>query len=127
MITGIVNDELEATIRLTVRGPSGRICRVDAVIDSGFDGLLSLPPALIAELGLIWQETGSAILADGTMASFDIFEGTIVWDRRNRDIAVDEADTMPLVGTALLSNHRLKADFRPGGKVAIKALRRTPD
>jgi len=52
MIRGAVNADREATIRLSVRGPSGQEREVDADIDTGFDGWLSLPPSLIADLGL---------------------------------------------------------------------------
>ena len=129
MITGIVNADLEATIRLTVRGPAGQVRRVRAVIDTGYDGWLILPPALIAELGLIWQCRARAILADGSESVFHIYAGAVVWDRRRRAIPIDQANTTPLVGTALLAAYELKAEFRPRGKIAIKSLarRRQPE
>ena len=122
MITGVVNAHLEATIRLTLSGPSGQIRRVNAVVDTGFDGWLTLPPALIARLGLSWDRRGDAILADGRESVFDIYAGTVVWDRRKRAIPIDEANTTPLVGTALLAEYELKAAFRRRGKVTIKRL-----
>ncbi len=85
MITGIVNAHLEATIRLTLRGPNGQIRRVNAVVDTGFDGWLSLPPALIAHIGFSWQRRGRAILADGSESVFDIYAGVVVWNRRQRN------------------------------------------
>ena len=53
MITGAVKSD-EARVRLTVKGQRGRVQEVEAVIDSGFTGALTLPPALIATLGLRW-------------------------------------------------------------------------
>jgi clan AA aspartic protease len=123
MITGVVNAHLEATIRLTLRGPHGQTRRVNTVVDTGFDGWLSLPPALIAHLGLSWERRGRAILADGSECLFDIYAGAVVWDRRKRSIPIDESDTTPLVGTALLADYELKAAFRPRGKVTIKRLK----
>lgn len=38
MITGIVTANREAIIRLMVRGPAGQQQKVEAVIDTGFDG-----------------------------------------------------------------------------------------
>ncbi len=122
MITGVVNAHLEATIRLTLRGPNGQIRRVNVVVDTGFNGWLTLPPVLIVHLGLSWQRRGRAILADGSESVFDICAGVVVWDRRQRAIPIDEANTTPLVGTALLAEYELKAEFRPRGKVAIKRL-----
>src|SRR6266498_4365140 len=124
MITGTVTTDREAIIRLTVRGPAGQEQRVEAVIDTGFDGWFSLPPALIAGLGLPWRRRGRAVLADGSASVFDIYEATVVWDRRQRRIPVDEADTTPLVGMALLEDYELNAQVRAGGKVTIKRLPR---
>jgi clan AA aspartic protease len=122
MITGIVNGRLEATLRLTLRGPNGQIRRVNAVVDTGFEGLLTLPPAVIAYLGLSWDERGSVILADGSQSVFDIYAGVVLWDRRKYTIRIHEADTTPLVGTALLAEYALNAEFRPRGKVTVTRL-----
>ncbi len=124
MIVGVVNTHLEATLRLTLRGPNGQVRRVNAVLDTGFDGWLTLPPALIADLGFSWDQRGSAILADGSENAFDIYAGVVVWDRRQRAIPIHESDTTPLVGTALLAEHVLEAEFRPRGKVMIQRLGR---
>jgi clan AA aspartic protease len=123
MITGVVNAHLEATVRLTLHGSNGKTRRVNAVVDTGFDGYLSLPAALITHLGLAWDRRGRAILADGSESIFDIYLGSVVWDRRKRAIPIDEAGTTPLVGTALLGEHELKAVFRTRGKVTIRRLR----
>jgi clan AA aspartic protease len=122
MITGLVTAEREAIIRLLVRGPLGLPQRIEAVVDTGFDGWLSLPPSLIALLGLPWRRRGRAFLADGSESLFDIYEGTVVWNRRRRRIPVDEADTSPLVGMALLNGYELNVQVRTSGKVTIKPL-----
>src|SRR5262249_18626136 len=80
----------------------------------------SLPPALVAALGLRWQSFGRGILADGSECLFDVYEAKVVWDRRSRRLLVDEADTTPLVGTALLTGYELKVQSRARGKVTIK-------
>jgi predicted aspartyl protease len=67
MITGTVNPLQEARIPLTVRGPGGHEEDIEAVIDTGFTGWLTLPPALIAAMGLTWRGRDSAILADGRL------------------------------------------------------------
>ena len=51
MITGTVNADYEAVIRLFVQGPAGPAHEVDAIIDTGFNGFLTLPPALVTTLG----------------------------------------------------------------------------
>jgi len=93
VITGVVNDGLEATIRLTLHGSLARK-DVDAIVDTGFDGYLTLPPALIAALGFAWRCRTGGILADGGERVFDIHEGTVIWDGRLRRIAIDAAATI---------------------------------
>jgi clan AA aspartic protease len=119
MIRGVVTDQLEAVIRLTVVGAHGQKRNVEAVIDTGFDGFLSLGPRLIAELDLSWFKRGRALLADGSESLFDVFEAVVLWDKRRRQIFVDEADTEPLVGMALMVDFELHAQIWPGGHVAI--------
>jgi predicted aspartyl protease len=45
MITGVVNANREATMRLVVTGPDGQQVDTEAIIDTGFTGFLTLPPA----------------------------------------------------------------------------------
>jgi clan AA aspartic protease len=122
MITGIVTADLEAIIRLTVLGPEGQQEEIEAVVDTGFNGWLSLPPPLITELDLPWRRRGCATLADGSETLFDIYEATVIWDKHRRRVPVDEAATVPLVGMALMSGYELKIQVRNDGKVTIKPL-----
>lgn len=122
MITGAVTADREAVIRLMVRGPVDQAQEIEAVVDTGFDGWFSLPPPMIALLGLEWRRRGRALLADGSESVFDIYEGTVVWDGRSRRVAVDEASTAPLVGMALLDGYELNVQVRSGGEVTIKLL-----
>lgn len=52
MITGTVNAHREAILRLAVFDAGSNQFPSDAVVDTGFDGWISLPPVLIATLGL---------------------------------------------------------------------------
>lgn len=63
MITGVVNVNREAVIRLVVAGPSGQQQEIEAIVDTGFTGFLTLPPALIAALGLSWLSRQPGILS----------------------------------------------------------------
>ena len=49
MIEGVVNSAYEAVIPLSLQGPAGQTQQVEAVIDTGFTGFLTLPPSLVAE------------------------------------------------------------------------------
>ena len=122
MITGTVNAYREPIVGVTISGTAEQEIKVEAVIDTGFDGSLSLPPALIALLGLAWRRRGRAILADGSESIFDIHEAMIVWDGQPRRVAVDAADTDPLLGMSLLDGCELTIQAIIGGKVAIRKL-----
>jgi clan AA aspartic protease len=125
MITGVVQAR-EGRIRLKVRAPRGQEQEVEAVIDTGYTASLSLPPAVVAALGLRWKTFGRGILADGSECLFDVYVGKVVWDGKERRLLVDEADTDPLVGMALLRGYELKMQVRLGGKVTIKRLPTSP-
>ena len=66
-------------------------------------------------------------LADGSQCLFAVYEAKVTWDGKPRRILVDEADTDPLVGMALLSGYELKMQVRSRGKVSIKRLPERPN
>lgn len=122
MITGVVNDNREAIIRLVVTGPSGQQQDTEAIIDTGFTGFLTLPPARVAALGLSWLSRQSGILADGSVDIFDVYVASVIWDGQPRTVEVEAADTEPLVGMSLLDRHALRIDVLRGGIVTISAF-----
>ena len=122
MILGVVNAHSEATIRLPVRDTAGHEHEIEAVLDTGFNGSLTLPPALIAALGLPWRTRSLVILANGTDDLCDIYAATVIWDGRARHILVEAADTGPLVGMALLYGHDVRMQVVAGGSVSIEVL-----
>jgi len=122
MITGVVTADRQAIIHLMVRGPGGQEQEIEAIIDTGFDGWLSLPSSVIVSLGLVWRQRGRALLADGRESVFDIYEATVDWDGEARRIPVDEAETAPLIGMSLLEGYELTVQAQAGGNVTIRAL-----
>lgn len=122
MITGRVTEDLGGWMPIDLSGPTGQVVATDALIDTGFDGSLSLPASLIDELNLTWLQRGRAILADGNETLFDMYEATIIWDGESRRIIVDEAETAPLVGMRLLAGHEVMIRVQVGGRITISAL-----
>ena len=121
MIEGVVNAAYEAVVSLTLDGPAGQTRDIGAVVDTGFNGFLTLPPAVVAELGLPFVSIGRATLADGSEISYDIYGVTVLWDGQRIYIEADAADTTPLVGMLLLDGHDLNIQVRDGGRVVIQA------
>jgi len=122
MIAGTVNVDLEATLRLGVQDTNGQLHDVDAVIDTGFNGFLTLPPAQITALGLPWLSRQQGQLADGTLQVFDVYAATVVWDGRPRTIEVEGVDAQQLVGMELMRGFELRIRVAPGGAVTLKAV-----
>ena len=122
MIIGMVNAHREATIRFIVQDTNGQGHDIEAVIDTGFTGFLTLPTPLIAALGLTWRGYASAVLGDGSLQQFDVYAATVMWDGQARVVEIDAADTDPLVGMGLLYGHEVRIQAIDGGTVTIEAL-----
>ncbi len=122
VIKGVVNAFLEAVVALPVRGPDGREREVEAVIDTGYSSNLTLPPEMVAELGLPFVIRSRSALADGTVIAFNVHGATVIWNDRPRYIDIDAAGVAPLVGMSLLGMHRLNVEVVGGGQVVIEAM-----
>ena len=121
MMTGTVNGLHEAVLRVIVRGPKGER-EIEAVVDTGFDGSLTLPSDWVEELGLPFLIRGTALLGDGTRSPFDAHEGTVLWNGQPRRVWVEVADIEPLLGMRLMRNSELKIEIVEGGSVSIREL-----
>lgn len=122
MITGSVTAGREAMISFEVVDASGQPHAVDAIVDTGYTGFLTLPPSTIASLGLAWRGYHQVILGDGSPGLFDVYIGTVLWDGQPRQIDIDCADTDPLVGMSLLDGYALYVEVRAGAVVTVSAL-----
>ncbi len=94
---------------------------IEAVVDTGFDGELTLPRGLIRRLGYPYAGFTRGTLADGSAVRFDYHEGSLLWHGgEERAVVVLAADGNPLIGMALLRGSRLTIDAVPGGAVRIE-------
>ena len=92
-----------------------------AVVDTGFTRFLTLPPAMVAELGLGYRGVNRVILADGSEATLEVYGVTVLWDGQPREVVAYVSDTTPLIGMSLLHKHNLNVDVEDGGRVLIQA------
>jgi clan AA aspartic protease len=122
MMNGVVNLRREATLSLVVGNENKQQQVIDAVIDTGFTGFLSLPSEIITALELPWNASDIATLGDGSETLFDLYTAMVIWDGQYREIYIAESETDPLVGMSLLYGYRLQIDTIEGGRVTIEEL-----
>ena len=60
MIQGIVTAEREAVVHSPLLGFQGQQQNIKVVVDTGYTGWLTLPPSLIANVGLSFNRFGLA-------------------------------------------------------------------
>jgi clan AA aspartic protease len=121
MIHGIVNQSCEAILPVVVKNDT-KTQLVDAVIDTGFSGFLTLPFSTIAALELVWKGRDVATLGDGTSCIFEVYIAVVIWDGKYRMIDINESETIPLIGMQLLRGYDLRIQAIEGGSVTISLL-----
>jgi clan AA aspartic protease len=122
MILGNVSLRCEAMLPLVVDNANGKQQVIDAVIDTGFNGFLTLPPEIISKLDLPWSGSDTVTLGDGSETLFDIYSARIIWDGQLREIDIAESETEPLIGMGLLYGYKLQIEVIERGIVTITAI-----
>jgi clan AA aspartic protease len=92
---------------------------IECVVDTGFEGFLTLPTTVVDELGLPYLINISANLADNSSVQTDVHAATVLWNGIERQVAVLAMGHRPLIGTALLEDYHLSIDFCNGGTVIV--------
>jgi clan AA aspartic protease len=122
MITGVVNVNGEAIIRMVVGNLSKKRVVVDAIIDTGYTGFLTLPPSTITELNLPWRGSEEGVLGDGSTQMFDVYSAEVIWDGEFRTVKINESNTNSLIGVGLLYGYEVCIKTVNRGIVTIKTL-----
>ncbi len=78
MMQGVVNQRCESTLPLVVSNANGQMQVIDAVIDTWFNGFLTLPSSIITALDLSWNASDIVTLGDGSETLFDLYSVTIL-------------------------------------------------
>lgn len=121
MITGKITVHQEAIIELEVGSPN-QSEKIEAVIDTGFTGYLTLPSALVSRLNLQQAGEQRAILSDENRVVLKRHIAKVLWHGAERNVYVLQAEGGPLVGMSLLYGSRLILDVVTGGNVTIDTL-----
>ena len=122
MIRGVVNARNEIRISLPILDAAGFEQVIEAILDTGFDGELALPHALIASLQLPLLMEGQVQFGDGRVEWIDYYEARVIWDGVERIVDVHALDGDILIGMVMLSGYDLRARVAIGGVVEIEAI-----
>jgi clan AA aspartic protease len=122
MMQGVVNLRREAMLTVVVGNSNRQLQAIDAVIDTGFNGFLSLPYPIITTLNLPWSGSDFVTLGDGSETLFDLYTAVVIWDGQYHEIDIAASETEPLLGMAMLYGYRLQVDNVEGGIVKVEAL-----
>lgn len=83
MIAGKVTANRAAVIRLNVIGPTQSQQEVEAVLDTGFNGFLTLASSEVQALELPLAGSRRAILADGSIVALNVHLARVQCTRKN--------------------------------------------
>ena len=123
MIVGTVSSNYEAVVSITVSAPNGQQINVEGLIDTGFNGHLTLPTELISELGLQSVTQYEVRLGDGTSQHVDVYDALVeLGDGIRRNVLVEPAEVKPLIGMALMRGYDLHIEVVEDGAVTIESL-----
>lgn len=118
MIRGAVNDSLEAVIPLDLLADDESVSPVNALVDTGFNGDLSLPRRIIDLLGCESAGERKVELGDGLISVMRCFSGRVLWQGAGRVVSILEG-CGPLIGMNLLRGCKLVVEVEPEGHVEV--------
>jgi len=118
MITGRVENR-QALVPITYRLPGQPDLILEHVVDTGFTGELTLPPAGITAMGLPFAYEEEIKLANDSKEQIPVHMATILWQGQELAVRVFATGRRPLFGTALMDRKELVIQFADNGLVTI--------
>jgi clan AA aspartic protease len=116
----VVDLQIKVGVRFCLSGQPD--IEIEFVVDTGFEGELTLPIGAVAALQLPFIQEIRTNLANNQSFRADAYLAPIMWDGEVRNVAVLAMGVRPLLGTALLRSYRLLAEFVDGRSVSITKL-----
>ena len=119
----IVGQFREHFPRLPVELPAeDGMLEIEFVLDTGFEGNLTLPAAIVRELDAPNRGSQFRLLADGSSVECAINYLDIDWNGESRRVEILVLETNPLLGTLLLDGCHLDIEMTEGGEVIVEYL-----
>ncbi len=95
---------------------------LDFVVDTGFNGYLTLPPQAVGAMNLPLHSSTPIKLADGSEALTAIHLATVVWDGIEKVVLVLASGYKPLLGAAMMEGYHLEINFADNGLVSLEKI-----
>ncbi len=95
---------------------------LDFVIDTAFNGCLTLPPQAVSAMKLPLRGSTPGRLADGSQTLFSIHLATIVWNNVEEVVPILASGNKPLLGIAMMEGYHLEIDFEENGLVSLEKI-----
>jgi clan AA aspartic protease len=119
VITGRIDENLEARIGLSVKAGVGT-GEIEFLLDTGFNGHLSVTRAMVETLGLELKDVQSGITADGRLGYYETVDLNVVWHGRETTVRAQVLDEA-MLGTRMLKGCELTAVWTAGGIVTVRS------
>lgn len=112
MIRGFVNENDEPLIPISLL-LKNRPRRFQAVLDTGFNGYLSMPESVVQRSGWYFSGYEEYEIATGDRVRERVYLGEVIFDRQRftTHVVTSRAEDI-LIGTRLLSHKTLHVDFK---------------
>lgn len=104
---------------LTLPGMRGPMS-VEFIVDTGFEGDLSLPGSLVAQLNAGYATERFSQMVDGSIIKRRAYLIDLEWGDGTRPMEVLVLENAPLLGAVLMDKSHLDADMRSGGEIVIE-------
>ena len=118
MIFGCVRGYMPR-VSLVLPGMRGPLS-VEFIVDTGFEGDLSLPGSLLAQLDAGYVTERSLQMVDGSIIKRLAYLIDLEWGDEIRPTEIMVLENAPLLGAILMDESHLDSDMRTGGEVVIE-------
>ena len=118
IILGHVRDYFPR-VTLTLPGVQGPVS-VEFIVDTAFDGDLSLPNSLIARLDVEFATERLLQMVDGTIIKRYAYLIDLDCNQGTRPTEIMALENAPLLGAVLMDESHVDLDMRSGGEVSIE-------
>ena len=119
-MNGSVDPKRRPILPVWVEGPFGSE-QVNALVDTGFNGFVSLPQSVIYRLGMKRYGRIPVLSANGVLTLEVAFEGATRWTGGLRSgLVIESAAGLASIGTELMDGSVIEIDFGRARTVSIK-------